>query len=217
MDGLLAQPIPQPSVEIVKEPFFSTPKGKIVIIIGAVILLVVISVLLKYFKIFSAPAPQTTQTPPPTPEKLTLSCPVPRKDCTKAQNTQYNGNPAVIFDLPTNTTILSVAPVVDLSSFNITNKGLIQKKGLRQTSILLSSCYTFTYLLPKDVVIKKIDLLPLDQGEILATASGSLILQIQMRSLDPATQNQPDFKRCPAIQDPDSIGEFPPIDPSIFQ
>ncbi len=203
-------PVPQNS-------FLKTTRGKIIILVSGIILLAIASYTLSYLNIFpfsKKPAINQSQIPV-TVKKLALSCPVAKELCSTAQTIQYNNKPALSLNLPTKTSISSVAPVVDLLTFNIGGKETLKNKIIKQTTIISNNCYTISYILPKEATIKKVDLLPLEKDEIIATASGSLILQIQKNPLDPKTSGQPDFKRCSTTNN--QAGEFEPITTSLFQ
>lgn len=89
MDGIPAQPISnQPSAPIPQQSFFQTPAGKITALVGIIVILLTALVILNYFNILpllkltksTTPVSQTSL-PSPTPQKLTLSCPVPQEFC----------------------------------------------------------------------------------------------------------------------------------------
>lgn len=102
-----------------------------------------------------------------------------------------------------------MAEVVDSKRFVIQSYEKENPIGLYQSTIAGDDCYTLTYLVPSQTNIRKIDLLPLEMGTLIATASAklievegdkaNLIVQLQKRPLDNSDPAKPDYEKCPVI------------------
>lgn len=158
---------------------------------------------------------------------LIVSCPVPKEFCQLKKNTTYQRNPAIAFNVPSNTPLLTITKIIDFQRHTIQPYKEENPRALFQTAILGNDCYTITYTVPFDTVVKKIDLLPIPEKSTIATASAklidvnqdkaNLIIQIQKKPLDKATLGQPDFKRC-SVEDlrQNNFGPFQSTDTLKF-
>lgn len=155
---------------------------------------------------------------PAQPEKAVFSCPVPKEYCNKGEEIIFDGKQALEFRFPNSTSITAPELVVDYTTSSAT-VGKTRFKIVHLAFILAEACYTTTFfIMPSDSSLRKIDLLPLKKGELVATASRKMVIQLQKRLLDPNTLGQPDYIRCPVtnLQQKD-LGEYQKITADMFQ
>lgn len=186
-----------PQVYISSSPFY---KSKIMWIFLLILLLIPISFYI--YKNYFAKTPITQ------PEKIILSCPVPKEYCNGGKEIIFEGTQALEFTLPNSTSITAPELIVDYTTSS-TTLDKTKFKVVYLSTILTETCYAIILYLPQNSTLTKIDLLPLKKGEVIVTASGKLVVQLQKRVLDPNTLDQPDYIRCPVtnLQQKD-LGEY---------
>ncbi|MCL5439024.1 MAG: hypothetical protein M1268_03475 [Patescibacteria group bacterium] len=164
----------------------------------------------------------------PTQQKNNLVCPVPQTYCSKGKQITYNGNPALLYNLPSGTKVKNIAKAVSFEEFIVQPYKEGNPKGFYQTYIADNICYTVIYTMPSDTSIKKVDLLPVDLGTDLATISAktflvnneeaSLLLQIQKKPMDRSTAEKSDFMRCTTTNlQPLQFGDYQSISNKMFE
>lgn len=164
--------------------------------------------------------------PAPPNEAIVLQCPVETEFCRSGSAVTYNGNPALAFNLPAGTKILSAAAILDFAQFIESPYTGQSPIGFYASHISEDQCQTLTYTVPQETVINKVDLLPLVAGVEMATASASLvkvdgqdanlILQQQQRPVATGA-DLTDYQKCAVANlDAGDFGDYQTIDDSSF-
>lgn len=159
--------------------------------------------------------------------ELKLSCPVAKELCGQGKNITFGGNPALSYKLEPGTRILAIANVTGSKDFSTDPFEKNSFRGLWQTSIFASDCYTVTYILPADSAIKKFTGVTVrgDAVGILGKKTfavegdtANLVLKIQKRQVDPKRLGQSELDTCDvgSLQ-PDQFGEYLELKPSVFE
>lgn len=212
MDDL---PSPEPQVQIAQKSFWQTPRSKIIIISGGVLILTAIIFISNYLGINKQPTPANqTVLPSPMPASATptltmptlvFNCPVAKNLCNSGKQTTFNSNPALSYLLPTGTSILRIAPVTSSRRINNTlyEAFIFQNKD----------CYLISYILPNSSEFSTKLSPPYQRMETIGTTS-SLILQLQKISLNQLS----DTKNCDITRnEPKDFGSYQPVTPQTFQ
>lgn len=223
---------PNSPIHVVINSGHLSKRNLIIGISGGLVLLIIAATLITRFSPKkplqvkpAAPTPRASVKP--TTRTLSLRCPVTNDLCQSGKSVEYNGNPALIFNLPKNTKVTTMEEATDARQFASPPYRKDSPRGFLSTILADNSCYTLTYTFPADVNIAKFDLLPIAPGTRIASSSAnlikinddnaSLIVQLQKRSLDPATKDQPDYIRCTVtnLQSKD-VGEYQKLDTKTF-
>lgn len=202
-----------------------------IIIPSIVIILLTALVVLNYFNILSLSKfiPVLNFLPQKTisSDKVAFKCPVQEKYCKLGKKIKYQGNPAIVYELPSGTPILSAAQVADFRQYTIQPYKKGGPKALFLSSLDSKECYIATYTIPFDTTINAVSLLPIPQGYTMATASANpittdagktnLIFQIQKRALDKSKVGRPGYEQCPTVNlKPKEFGQYLPLDSEEF-
>lgn len=159
--------------------------------------------------------------------ELKLSCPVAKELCGQGKNITFGGNPALYYKLEPGTRVLAIANVTDSKDFSTDPFEKNSFRGLWQTSIFASDCYTVTYILAADSAIKKFTGVTVrgDAVGILGkktfAAGGetaNLVLKIQKRQVDPKNPGGSGLNTCGigSLQ-PGQFGDYLELKPSVFE
>ena len=199
--------VPEIQVYFSPNPWY---KRKLLWIIAFLFVLLLIPIIFYFYKNYFAKTPAQ-------PEKVVFSCPIPKEYCNEGKEVIFDGKQALEYRLPQSSSITAPELIVDYTT-SATTFSKTKFKVIRLASISDQACYVITLHLPKDTTLLKNDLLPIKTGEAIATASGKLVVQLQKRFLDPKTQGQPDYIRCPVtnLQQKD-LGEYQKIASDMFQ
>lgn len=159
--------------------------------------------------------------------ELKLSCPVAKELCGQGKNITFGGNPALSYKLEPGTRILAIANVTGSKDFSTDPFEKNSFRGLWQTSIFASDCYTVTYILPADSAIKKFTGVTVrgDAVGILGkktfAAGGdtaNLVLKIQKRQVDPQKPGGSELDTCGIGNlQPGQFGDYLELKPSVFE
>ncbi len=129
-------------------------------------------------KIQTTSTNSSVQTPSPTPTaQLKLSCPVPEEYCKTGKLTTYKKDPALIYNLPAGTDILSTTEVKQLPDMLVLQNHITNIKSLTVAARDQSSCYFLTYSIPGDtdfIVDNKIDF-PIKIGQKVSKVNNNTI------------------------------------------
>lgn len=153
---------------------------------------------------------------------IALTCPVPGDLCKTGEKIDFNGNPALAYNLPTSTLITSLAPIVDYKNFSTDPSQDGGYMGIWQTSVLGEDCYTFTYMIPLSSTYRKVNSLPSREGESIAGVGEgyvkdnfNFILQAQKREKDSA---DPESRECKLGNlQPSEFGVYQIFDAEVFR
>lgn len=167
--------------------------------------------------------------------ELKLSCPVAKELCGQGKNItfggnpalSYGGNPALSYKLEPGTRVLAIANVTGSKDFSTDPFEKNSFRGLWQTSIFASDCYTVTYILSSDSAIKKFTGVTV-QGDAVAIlgkktfAAGidkaNLVLKIQKRQIDPKKPGGSELDTCGIGNlQPGQFGDYLELKPSVFE
>lgn len=155
-----------------------------------------------------------------------LFCPVGKELCSQGKQISYNARPGLAYKLEPNAQIFTLAPVFDSRDFSSDPFEKNGYKGIWQTSLLGSDCYTFTYIFPSEAALR-VARASLKGGETLASVPPSFfkagvedvsfVFLAQKRTLE-AVPSGPQTDTC-AIgkRQPSEFGEYLKIDPSTFK
>lgn len=159
--------------------------------------------------------------------ELKLSCPVAKEFCGQGKNITFDGNPALSYKLEPGTRVLAIANVTGSKEFSTDPFEKNSFRGLWQTSIFASDCYTVTYILAADSAIKKFTGVTVrgDAVGILGkktfAAGGetaNLLLKIQKRHVDSQKPGGSELDACSigSLQ-PGQFGDYLELKPSVFE
>ncbi len=108
-------------------------------------------------------------------QQISLDCPIANTNCNNSKIVRFNDGPALGFNVPKNTQIISAIAVDKKQGLDLFENPLLQNRTIYLASAVNNFCYVFTYTLPFDTIFPKLDVFPLKPASVIATASGSTI------------------------------------------
>jgi len=152
-----------------------------------------------------------------------FSCPVPLEFCDKGMEVEFNGEPALIYDID------SGSDVDTLSFYVLQTKkyALNSMHGFSQTFIYNNFCYTASYLFSSDSKLEPLDEFSLGPDAKLSVAGeedffiagkrGNVLIQLQKRPLDQHLVAKKEVESCTLIdREKEEYGEYERLNNAFF-
>lgn len=213
-----------PQVQFNQTPFFSGFFGNTLKILIPVILISGAAfIVINYIKTPKTTARVTTSyvapRPGTIPDKLSLPCPVPGEFCNQGKLTTYQKNPALIYNLPVGTDILSINQIQSSADIQVLENHNFGVKTFYLAAQDKEGCYTLTYTVPASADFINPSSYPVKLQTSISKATsdvlssdnekGNLIVMIRKNPV-------PDTNLCVMQDNPfREYGPFQPVDKYI--